>query len=635
MVSTATTCPFCACGCGFFLLAKNGEAAGVAPGESHPVSAGKLCARGWCAHEAPSWGSRLLRPMIRRNRRLEPVPWNEALDHVAGRLRELIAAGKPVGVLGSARATNEENYLAGRLARAGLRTNHVDFCYHSQCRPLLAGIEDVTGGSTRPIALRDIESCDAVVLVEGDLAKTHPRAAASVLKARTRGARLIAIGCARTQMARVASRFLQVAPGSEGEAINALLAAALRAAGEEKQAARCAGYDALRGDLQAVSATDEIREAAEWIAAAERAAFLIGPSAGCGDASRKTAAVIATLAAVTGHLGGPGSGLLPLLGRSNARGACDVGLAPDRLPGYEPIEDGEARRRVESVWGKALPSGAGLDADRMIENVSGLVVLADDPAAVLSAGQRARAAIERIEFLVALDAFVTPVVEAAHAVLPVASFAETEGTVTNMEARIQRVRPAGPLPGDAVEGWRALAELSARLGAGGTWNSAADVFHEIERAAPRYGGTAARIFDGGWGSALTEMPEAVRFNVQAAATQELTTAERPFVLAWDGAFDWGGDPLVSFSPTLSRDSQSERKLFPNGFVEMSGDDADALGVRAGWQVKLGSARGEAIVPIRRRDGLRRGTLLAPYAFRDCLAGVLADEGITAVQVERA
>ena len=148
MSAVPSTCAFCSCGCGFYLLTSNGQLVGVAPSETHPVSAGKLCARGWSAHEAGVWGDRLKQPLFRRNGKPEPVSWSEALDHIAGRLKELMAAGKPVGVLGSARASNEENYLAGKLARVGLQTNNVDFSYHSLCRPLFAGLEKVSGRYT-------------------------------------------------------------------------------------------------------------------------------------------------------------------------------------------------------------------------------------------------------------------------------------------------------------------------------------------------------------------------------------------------------------------------------------------------------------------------------------------------------
>ena len=638
MTAVPTTCPFCSCGCGFYLLTTNGQLAGVAPSETHPVSRGKLCARGWSAHEAALWGDRLRQPLLRRNGKLEFVSWSEALDQIAGRLKALIDAGKPVGVLGSARATNEENYLAGKLARAGLQTNNVDFSYHSLCRPLFAGLEEVCGEHTPTTSLNDIASSQVILLLEGNLAETHPRAASSVMKAVEIGAHLITMGHRSTQMARLSSLHLQTTPGNEREVINGLLAAILDRQLEDPAcvAARGEGYEALWRDVKSVKRTEELRQAAQWIACAERATFLLACSGGQGDQPREDAAAFATMAAITGHLDRPGSGLLPLLARSNARGACDMGVTPERLPGYDPLDDEGARQRLQNLWGKKLPSDRGGDTENLLQSVSGLVVVADDPPSVIPMGQRAMEAMRRIEFLVVLDAFVTPTVRTAHAVLPIASFAETEGTLTNMEGRVQRLRAATSPPGEARVGWQVLAELCARFDAGNSYTSATDVLGEIARAAPRYAGIEQRLPEDGWGGALLEDSDSAKFVVRPTGTTGVTavaSAGRPHVLVRDDAFDWGRDPLVSFSPTLSRDSQSERKLFPNGFVEICKRDAGALNLGGERRVRLTSVHGDAVVPIRVREDLRPGVLSVPYAFRDHVASVLGTESATAVNVE--
>ena len=397
---------------------------------------------------------------------------------------------------------------------------------------------------------------------------------------------------------------------------------------------RCEGYDALRRDLETVKITAEMRQAAEWIARATRATFLIPPISGEGPPFRREAAALATLAAVTGHLGRPGSGLLPLLARSNVRGACDMGIAPDRLPGYRPLDDRESQRRLQDLWGKKLPSTHGLNAESILHSVSALIVLADDPSAVLPTGQRAMAALGRIEFLVVLDAYLTPTAQIAHVVLPIASFAETEGTITSMEGRVQRLHVATAPPGEARPGWQVLAELCAKFDAGTSYHSATDVLREVGRAAPSYARVGQR--DDGWGGVgVAKGSNGGKFRLFAAEAPRLTSAEGLHVLVRDGDFDWGRDPLVSFSPTLSRDYQSERKLFPNGFVEMCKQDADGVGVHPGRPVRLTSAHGEAVVPIRVRADIKPGVLLVPYAFRDHLANVLGTHSVTAVKVEQA
>ena len=636
MLPVPTTCPFCACGCGFYLLANQGGLVGVAPSETHPVSLGRLCARGWSAHEAALWGNRLRQPLVNRNGKVESASWNEAFDHVAGRIKELIAAGKPVGVLGSARATNEENYLVGKLARAGFQTNNLDFCYRSICAPLLAGLEDVCGEYTPSVSLNDIESSQTILLIEGDLATSHPRAASAVMAAVEKGAHLVTIAHTKTQMSRLGSILLPAKPGNEGEVIDGLLAAVLDLGPEDRAAveARCEGYDALREGLKSVKITAEMRQAAECIVRATRATFLIPPVSGEGPPSRREAAALATLAAVTGHLGRLGSGLLPLLARNNVRGACDMGIAPDRLPGYRPLDDKETQQRLQDLWGKKLPSAPGLDAESILQSVNGLIVLADNPPAVLPMGQRAMAALGKIEFVVALEAFLTPTAQIAQVVLPIASFAETEGTITSMEGRVQKLRVATGPPGEARPGWQVLAELCARFEVGASYSSASDVLLEVGQGSPEY--ASVRELEDGWGGVgVTRGPNGGKFRLGVAKVPPLTPAEGAYVLVRDGGYDWGRDPLISFSPTLSRDYQSQRKLFPNGFVEMCKQDADVIGVHPGRPVKLTSAQGNAVIPTRVRTDLTPGVLLVPYAFRDHLASVLGTHSATAVKVEQA
>jgi predicted molibdopterin-dependent oxidoreductase YjgC len=582
------------------------------------------------------WGDRLKQPLLRGNGKMDPVPWGEAMAHVVARFKELTQAGKPVGVLGSARATNEENYLAGKLARVGLHTNNVDFSLHAACRPLFAGLEDVCGKRTSMASLNDVASSQTIVLIEGNLAESHPRAASAVMEAIESGAHLITLGPRTTQMARLSSLHLQTSPGNGSEVVNGLVAATLDLKLRNRVSATPTdGCDALRQDLKDTKRTEELRQAAEWIAGAERATFLLAVTCGQGDQPRRDAAALATLAAIAGHLEKSGSGLLLLLPRSNVRGACDMGVAAERLPGYASVDDESTQRRLQGLWGKKLPSDRGWQAEELLQHVSGLIVVADDPPSVLPMAQRAMADLQRLEFLVVMDAFVTPTAQIAHATLPIASFAETDGTLTNMEGRVQLLHAATEPPGKARAGWQVLAELCAGFGAGDSYSSARDVLREIAEAVALYVEVEQRLAGDGWSDVLLEDSDSAGFELpstDATGTAGLASAACPHALVRDGCFDWGRDPFVFFSPTLSRDSQSERKLFPSGFVEISKTDADALNLGGDRRVKLSSVHGDAVVPIRIHPDLKPGVLSVPYAFRDHVASVLGTDGITAVNV---
>jgi formate dehydrogenase alpha subunit len=311
-----------------------------------------------------------------------------------------------------------------------------------------------------------------------------------------------------------------------------------------------------------------------------------------------------------------------------------MGIVPDRLPGYRPLDDKESQQRLQGLWGKNLPSTPGLGAESMLQSVSALIVVADDPPAVLPMGRRAMAALGKIEFLVVLDAFLTPTAQIAHVVLPISSFAETEGTITSMEGRVQRLHVATDPPGEARAGWQVLAELCARFDVGTSYRSAQDVLSEVGRATPRYG-RLGQSEDRWGGMSLAKASNGGKFRLFAAEAPPLTLAAEGHVLVRDGTFDWGRDPVVAFSPTLSRDYQSQRKLFPNGYIEMCKLDADGVGVHPGRPVRLTSVHGEAVVSTRVRTDLRPGVLLVPYAFRDHLANVLGTHSVAAVKVEQA
>jgi len=636
METVATTCPFCGCGCALYLQAVNGNIVGVSPSEHHPVSQGRLCARGWGAHEAPTWGERLVTPMIRRDGKLEPASWPEALTHVVDHLSALLAAGKDVGVLGSARATNEENYLAGKLARAALGTGNIDFCMRAAYDPMVAGVADVIGHFPFPASLEDIERSDLVVLIEGDLARTHPRAAFSVMKAIAGGAKLVTVGAVKTQLSRLAALHVPALPGGASEIINGLLKLMTGRGSEDEPviAHRYEGYEALRRSLSSTPVTDSERQVAEWLASASRVVFVLAQTGASRDQVRRDAAAVATLAAVTGHLNRPGSGLLPLAGRCNSLGAIQMGVAPDRLPGGESLHDKKAQDRVQAVWKGKPFSGRGLDAEAMVKAVKGLVIVADDPTASSVDGKRLQAALSAMEFVVLLDAFATSAVAIADVVLPVASFAESEGTYTNMEGRVQRVRAAADPPNAARPGWEVLAALIAGFHCPASYRSGSDVLGEIAVVAPAYAEIAYPTRDIGWGMRTVKVPNGDGARVGAAAATRLTSDGFPYVLAIDDVVDWGRDPLIGFSPTLNRDFVARRKRFPGGVVEMALADADRLGFHEGRKLKIASAHGEVVLPVAFRTDLEPGLVLVPVEFREYAADALGSERVSAVSLEQ-
>lgn len=585
MQSVLTTCPFCSCGCGLYLQCQAGAPVGVAPYGGHPVSEGRLCQRGWGAHEALLWGRRATAPLVRRGGTMVPASWDEALDRAAALLAAARDAGAGVEVVASPACTNEEAFVLAGLARRGLRSTRLDLGSGWAARPWNRGLARACGRAWGWGTFADVEKAAAILALEGDLARSHPRVALSVMRARRGGASLVTIGPGLTQIARLADCHVPSVPGSEGQLTEAL-AAALQAAGGGG-----AGADG-RSDRPALDhAADLLR--------GRRVAVLVSPLPIPEPTAERAAAA---LAAVAGGSPGTGGTLLLLAPRCNSRGAVEMGVAP------EPVEHASAG-----------PS----------------------PAATLLLGEHPRTLLGRAETLrreghggvVALTAFLDGVAEMADVVLPVAAFAEMEGSVTNLEGRVQRVRAALPAPAGGRPGLDVLGELGERLGASFDERGGVEVRRAIAGSVPGYRRLDEPALDEG--SVLVETVVAAAPSFPPNVAVAVSAPSSPFVLALDGVVDWGALPLIAFAPTLCRDASAERKAYPRGAVEIGRAAAERLGVRNGWPVRVRSELGEAVVTVVVRDGLEPSVALAPFALREHLAPVLGAAPVRGVTIDKA
>jgi predicted molibdopterin-dependent oxidoreductase YjgC len=568
--------------------------------------------------------------MVRKEGRLEPCSWDQALSHAAESLSRLVSSGRAVGVLGSGRASNEENFLAAALARTALRTGHVDAPLRTPYERLLRGLGAASGIPALDASLDRLAASDLILLLEGDLAATHPRAAFSVLQALRRGGRLVTLGWGRTRMSRLAATHVQLAPSDPLRPLRELV-------------------DAVRGGAAAPLGGDgAVAQVASFLAAARRPALVLGFPQGAGDLIETAAALLARAlqSAAAARANGPEptqpATLVPLPVRANSRGAREMGAAPHLLPGARPLDDAAARERLRKVWGGEPTLEEGLPAEDMLGSVAGLVVVAEDPPASARSPAAALESLQSLDTLVVLDSYLTPTATAARVVLPIGAFGEGWGTLTNLEGRVQCWRPLARPPGEAREGWTVLGNLLHALGLPTPFGTFGDVFAAVCKGVPEYGTLELRELEGGPGAPFQAAaapvpgvaPESPGASAPPAAAPP-AAADGRWVVRTEGAFEWGDDPLVAFSPTLRRDLASFRKLHPGGVVWINPDEAKALGVREGWKVRLRSSSGEAEVPVALRPGLGRRMLLVPFTFRDDLRGVLGGAEAAEVELSRA
>ncbi|RPJ44363.1 MAG: hypothetical protein EHM19_06910, partial [Candidatus Latescibacterota bacterium] len=490
-------CNLCGTGCGHFLRTEGGKVSSVAPLQAHPVSHGRLCIRGWHVNELLCTEERIDTPLIREKGALRPATAEEAIGVVVRRLGALARPAEEAAVLASARSSNEEAYLLMRLARSVLGTNNISVGAEAGHPETLRAIESAFGIAGAIGDLTRIDRAKYILVVGSDLTKLNPVLGANVHRAARSGASVVVFCVTRTQIAELASRHYRPKPGALRFLLDALSKAILEERMSDPAFAERAlprfGEFALRlRDLTPERLAessgvpfDRVREEARRLLAAESAVFLF--SSGVSGLDRETIRALVNASILSGKMGGADSALIPAAGICNLQGSFDMGLSPERTVGWRPLGDDETRRALASAWGEAPPARPGravydLLADRG-SPLRALFVVDHDDGIV-----RYRDRIASLDFVVYAGAFRNPFQELAHVVLPVAAFAETDGTYTASDRRVQ-FSPAKTDPAPGVDAaWKLYAEIARAAGRKWSYESASDVFDEIAAVVPGYAG---------------------------------------------------------------------------------------------------------------------------------------------------
>ena len=596
MPGQLTVCPFCGCGCGLYLRVEEGRSVGVCPSLSHPISQGRLCAKGWHAYELAATPLRLRRPLLRKDGKLVEATWPQALEAAARGLTDVKRRHGPqaLAALGSPAATNEANFALMRLARQALGTNSVDF----------AGRLDLAGalGLHPTASIQQIDQADLLFLIDTDAGDDHPAITARLLRARRRGANVIALGQRHHRLARLANVELQCLPGRYVEVLKGLIAQ-LQGPSVENSPERVAVASGVPAD--------RLRQAGTLLAEAQQPLVIVGRAVLRGAAAAAFFHQLdALLAALQKSPETSSGGWLALGAKANSRGALEMGLAPNLLSGYQPINSPQARQAFASAWGAALPEQPGLNLWAMNGAVRGLVLMGDDPAFSATNPTRTRELLDSLEFLVVLDSVRSGPAERADVVLPGAAFGEEEGRFTSLEGRVQRVRGVISPPAEAKPNWEALALLAKQLGADFGYSSPAAIMEQIAALTPLYQGIShAQLAQGGrlLSPSQGELPAA-----PAEAKRDEAALDLPFWLALDLGDSWEGEPALLSLPVLRQEFSLLLKEFPLGFIELNPADAKSLGVRPGGKVKLSGRQGEFVISARLSEEVPAGLALLPF-----------------------
>ncbi len=665
-----TVCPFCGVGCSMTLGVRGDRIVSVKGDRSSPVNQGGLCVKGRFGLDFVHHPERLTHPLIRR----EGVPksrargtvaelfrgagWEEALDRVAAGLKCARETGGPlsVGVLSSAKCTNEENYIVQKFARAVLRTNNVDHCARLCHSSTVAAALAAFGEGAMSNSIEDIGRAAALLVIGSNTTECHPIIGRRIKQnVRLNGARLIVADPRRTELADMAAVHLCHRPGTDVALLNGLMHVIL---GEglfkaDFIAERCEEFDLFRRSLDAYEPhtveavtgvpADAIARSARIIGTTETLAVVYGMGITQHTTGTDNVKAVANLLLLTGNMGRPGTGFSPLRGQNNVQGACDMGALPNVFPGYQKVIDAEARSKFTRAWGVELDPEPGLSLTEMVQaagegRLQALYVVGENPLMSEPDLSHARTAFSRIGFLVVQDIFLTETALRADVVLPAACFSEKDGTFTNTERRIQLVRSALPPPGEAREDWRIVADIATRCGFPMAFASSAAIMEEIAALTPIYAGVRhGRLAQCGglqwpvWDESHPGTPRlhAERFTrgrgkfhvVAYRPPAEEPSADYPVVLTTGRVLEhWHTGSMSRRAPVLEA-------LVSRSRIDVNPEDAERCGLADGRPIRVASRRG-AIRTVARRDRrVARGQAFMAFHWHEAPANLLTGPAV--------
>jgi formate dehydrogenase alpha subunit len=655
--TTITTCGYCGVGCTLDVHTRDGEIAVIRPNREAPVNRGHACVKGRFAHGFVASPDRLERPLVRREGSLVEASWEEALAHVATELRRIRAEHGPdsIAAISSARATNEENYLMQKLMRVAIGTNNVDNCARICHAPSAAGLSasfGLAGGTNR---FEDFDHAGVFLLCGSNPTEAHPVVGARIKQRVIAGARLVVVDPRRIELARYADVHLRPRPGTNVAVFNGLAGLlignglidepfiARRTEGFEALAALVADYTPERVEEISGVPADDLRVAASLYGEGEARAIVWG--LGVTEHAHGTDGVrtLCNLAALTGSVGtADGGGANPLRGQNNVQGASDMGAMPDILPGYQKVADPEAAGRFATAWGVEIRPERGLRIPEMFDaavdgSLKALIVVGEDIAQTDPDAGHVRAAIEACELVVSQEIFLSETAALADVVLPAASFLEKDGTFTNFDRRVQRVRPALDPPGEARPDFAIIGAVGAALGVDLACPTPAEAFAEMASLTPTFRGISHERLDRegpvAWPCRSTADPgERVlyreRFETPSGLAQlaaipyaepgEQPDAEFPMLLVT-------GRRLEHYNAGTMTRRTGNLDLVPEELLELHPDDAAGLGVAAGGRVRLASRRGEIEVTAEVSERVSPGQAFIGFHFPGALVNRLTSQ----------
>ncbi len=655
-----TTCPYCGVGCQMDLNIKDNVIYRVdAPFDSAP-NYGNLCVKGRFGTDFTTHPARLKTPLIRDGEHFREATWDEALNLVAEKLAQIVreSGGDSIATYACAKATNEDNYVFQKWVRAVLKTNNVDHCARLCHAGSVTGLQLAIGSSAMSNSIAEMEHLDTFIVTGSNTTETHPVISLFLKRAvREHGAKLIVIDPRQIEMTEFATLWLRQKPGMDVAVYQAMAHVIVteKLYNPDFIARRTEDFDSYVESLETFTPewaesvsgvpAEDIRKAARLYANAERAAIYWGMGISQSTHGTDNALSLTNLALMTGHVGKPGTGLNPLRGQNNVQGCSDSGGLPNVFTAYQRVDDPAIRARFERAWNTTLSPDPGLTVTEMVDGaltgaIRAMVVMGENPLMSEPNLSHAQHALDALDFIVCIDIFTNETTEHADVILPSASFAEKDGTFTNSDRRVQRVRKALPLVGQSRPDWQIVCDLAKRMeerfgvqtSAGFDYPDPEAIWEEMRGVTPDfYGVTYERLErEGGvhWPCPALDHPgtpylfehdfprgKGKFWSLEYGTESELPDADYPYHLTTGRVlFQWHGG-------TMTRRSKLD-DAFPEPILEMHPDDAHRLGLVSGDWVEVTSRRGSVVCRVMVTGRSPAGTVFLPFHFVEAAANLL-------------
>ncbi len=637
-----TICSYCGVGCNIFLGVRGNKIVSSRGDRESIVNKGRLCVKGRFGYEFINHPDRLKVPLIKKQGKFVEATWDDALDLIAKKFSE--RKKEKFAAFSSARVTNEENYIVQKFTRAVMGTNNIDHCARLCHAPTVSGLVQTFGSGAMTNSIAEFVNTKTIFSIGSNTTAAHPIIALHIKKAKRNGAKIIVANPKEIDLCKHADIFLQQYPGTDV----ALLLGMIKVIIDENLVdlkfieERCENYEDFINSLDDFTLEhvakitgvpeEKIAEAARLYASNTPSSIVYAMGITQHTHGTDNVLAISNLALLTGNIGKESSGVNPLRGQNNVQGACDMGALPDVYPGYQKVNNPLAQEKFEKAWDVKLYDKIGITHTEIITeiehgNIKALYQVGENPVISEADANHVKKALEKLDFFVVQDIFMTETAQYADVILPAASFAEKDGTFTNTERRFQRVRKAIEPIGESKPDWWITCEIAKRMGAKGfDFSNAEDILTEANSLVPNFAGiTYDRIDNEGiqWPCPTLDHKGTKYLHKEKFATPsgkakfipltykvsaELPDKEFPLLLTTDRSL------YHYHTSTMTRRVKGLRILNEEELLMINSADAKKFNIIDGEMVRVKSRRGEVNVKVKITDVCQKGVVSMTFHF---------------------